>query len=176
MGNRDSLFCEAWDEGLLDNHLGSFLGHRLLGCELAVACQVGSKVQVHLRHPSERVHHNLEEASYHVGPDLGSLEVLDWGILEEAYQGNQVVASLGNLGEACLGSLGEAYQQEPVLDSLEVPFLEGHHSLVEEGSLEGDHCTSLVMYYFIKIIIAHYQDMGFWGFGEIGRASCRERV
>ena len=150
MGNRDSLFYEAWDEGHLDNHLGSFLGHLLLGCELAVACQVGSKVQVH---------HNLEEASYHVGPDLGSLEVLDWGILEEACQGNQVVASLGSLGEAGLGNLGEAYLQEPVLDSLEVPFLEGHHSLVEEGSLEGDHCTSLVRYYFIKIIIANYQDI-----------------
>ena len=86
-----------------------------------------------------------------MGPDLGSLEVLDWGSLEEACQGNLVVASLGNLGEACLGSLEEAYLLEPVLDSLEVPFLEGHHSLVEGGSLEGDHCTSLVRYYFIKL-------------------------
>ena len=110
-----------------------------------VACQVGSKVQVHPRHPSEREHHNLEEASYRAGPDLGSLEVLDWGILEEACQGNQVVAYLGNLGEACLGNLGEAYLQELILDNLEVPFLEGHHSLVEVGSLEADRCTSLVM-------------------------------
>ena len=40
-------------------------------------------------------------------------------------------------------------------------------------------CSYLVIHYYLIIISllpSAFRDVGFWGFGEIGRASCRERV
>jgi hypothetical protein len=39
-----------------------------------------------------------------------------------------------------------------------------------------DNRTSYLKYPFILITLSLSKDLGFWGFGEIGRASCRERV